>query len=85
MSLYPIPRAESIPSELWEYVNNPVFLAEELTLDVVKARAYYVDNDRGDTPGWRMDFNVLYRDVVVDVNIKGISPEQVWEMFADLE
>ena len=80
MSLYPIPLAESVPKELWDYVNNPVFLAQEFTLDVIKARAYYVNNDRGDNPGWRMDFSVLYGDVVVRVNIKGASPEQVWEM-----
>ena len=84
LSLYPIPRAESIPKELWECVNNPVFPAEELTLDVIKARAFYVDNDRGDTPGWCMDFSVLYGDVVVRVDIKGASPEQVWEMFTEI-
>ena len=82
LSLYPIPRASSIPKELWDYVNNPIFLAKELTLDIIKTRAYYVDNDRGDTPGWRMDFGVLYGDVVVRVNAKGATPEQVWEMFA---
>ena len=82
MSLYPIPLVESVPKELWEYVNNPVFLAEELTLDVVNARAIYAGNDRGDSSGWRIDFSVLYGDVVVRANIKGATPEQVWEMFA---
>ena len=80
LSLYPIPRYESVPSEFREYVDHPVFLAEELTLDVIKARSYYVDNDRGDTPGWRIDFNVLYGDILVSVNTKGISQEQVWDM-----
>lgn len=80
LSLYPIPRADSVPIELREYVDNPVFLADELTLDVIQKRAYQVD-DGGDTSGWRMDFSVLYDDVLVGVNMKGVSPEQVWEMF----
>jgi hypothetical protein len=84
MALYSIPFAESVPRELREYVDNPVFLAEELTLDAVKARAFWVDNDRGDTPGWRMRFSVLYGDIVVEVNIKGATPEQVWEILAGL-
>jgi len=82
MSLYPIPWAESIPTELWDYVLNPVFRIDELTLDIIKARAYYVENDQGDTPNWRMAFSVLYDNVIVRVNIKGVTPEQVWEMFA---
>ena len=85
MALYSIPLAESVPRELREYVDNPVFLAEELTLDAVKARAFWIDNDRGDTPGWHMRFSVLYGDIVVEVNIKGATPEQVWEMLAGIK
>ena len=84
LSLYPIPRYESVPREYREYVNNPVFRAEELSFDVIQSRAYYVDNDIGDTPGWRMEFSVLYGDVVVSVRLKGVSPEHAWEMFAGL-
>ena len=84
MSLYPIPWAQSVPSELQEYVHNPVFPADKLTLDIIKARAYYVDIDRGDAPGWRMDFNVLYDETVISVNIIGMSPEEVWELFTGL-
>ncbi|MDR0272933.1 MAG: hypothetical protein LBI27_06415 [Clostridiales bacterium] len=81
MELYPIPWADSVPTELRDYVLNPVFRAEDLTLDIIQARAYWVDTDRSDTPGWRMRFSVLYGDAVVEVNVKGASPEQVWEMF----
>ena len=84
MSRYPIPWADSVPDELREYVSNPVFLAEDLTLEIVQARAYWVDNDHGDTPGWRMRFSVLSGDVVVEADVKGASPEEVWEMFAGL-
>lgn len=79
MSLYPIPTSDSIPKELWEVVNSPVFLGEELTLDMIKARAYQVE-DSGDTAGWRMQFSVLLDDTVIDVSIKGVSPERVFEM-----
>jgi hypothetical protein len=82
LSLYPIPLADSVPDELWEYVNTPVFLADELSLDIIKARAYQSD-EPGDS-GWRIDFSVLYDDVVVRVNSKGVSPEEVWEIFAVL-
>ena len=81
MSLYPIPWAESVPSELREYVLYPIFWAEDLTFDIVMARAIY---DQGNTPGWQMCFDVLYGDVVISVDIIGMSPEEVWEMLIDL-
>ncbi len=82
LSLYSFPLSDSVPEDLREVVESPVFLAEELTPDIVKARATYVDTDRGDTPGWRMSFTVLIGDVLVDINAKGATPEQVWEMLA---
>ena len=50
LSLYPIPRADSVPGHLREIVDNPVFSIDELTLDTVRARAYEV-SDSGDEPG----------------------------------
>lgn len=77
LSLYPIPRAESVPEELTEIVNDPIFLAEELTLEAVMARAYQVP-DAGDTDGWRMHFSVLYGDILVEVRTKGVEPEWLY-------
>lgn len=77
LSLYPIPRADSVPEELREIVDNPIFLAEELTLEVVQARAYKVQ-DAGDSHGWRMAFSVKYGDIVVEVRSKGIEPDWVY-------
>lgn len=37
LAFYPIPRAESVPGELREIVDNPIFLVDELTLGVVEA------------------------------------------------
>lgn len=78
LSLYPIPRASSVPAELWSIVDNPVFLAEELTLDAVMTRAYKM-NDAGDSDDWRMEFSVKYENVVIEVRTKGVEPEWVYQ------
>lgn len=83
LSLYPIPMADSVPEELREIVEDPIFRIEELTLATVYARAYTV-SDAGDTGGYRMAFSVLYGDVVVKVNAKGVSPEWVYEQLSNL-
>jgi len=83
LSLYPIPRADSVPDELREIVDNPIFSAEELTLEAVYCRAYKVD-DAGDTDGWRMIFSVKYGDVIVSVSTKGVEPEWLYQQIVDL-
>ncbi len=83
LSLYPIPRAESVPEELWEIVDNPIFDADELTLETVYKRAYKVD-EAGDVDGWRMAFSVKYGDVIVEVRTKGIEPEWVYQQLRSL-
>lgn len=83
LSLYPIPRAESVPDELREIVDNPIFPAEELTIDAVWARAYK-SGETGDSEGWRMAFSVKYEDVLVEVRTKGVDPEWVYQQLADL-
>ena len=83
LSLYPIPRADSVPDELREIVDNPIFEAEELTLEAVYCRAYKVD-DAGDTDGWRMRFSVKYGDVIVSISTKGVEPEWVYQQLVNL-
>lgn len=78
LSLYPIPRADSVPDELREIVDNPIFEAKELTPEAVYCRAYKV-NDAGDTDGWRMRFSVKYGDVIVSVSAKGVEPEWLYQ------
>lgn len=78
MSLYPIPLCDSVPEELRQIVDHPIFSIDELTQDVVNRRACYV-NDSGDTPGPRMSFGVLYGEVLVEVTTKGVSPEWLYE------
>lgn len=83
LSLYPIPRASSVPKELREIVDNPIFTAEELTLDAVWARAYKT-GETGDGSGWRMAFSVKYGDSIVEVRTKGVDPEWVYQQLVDL-
>ena len=77
LSLYPIPRASSVPDELREIVDNPIFDAGELTMDAVWARAYKI-GESDDSSGWRMAFSVRYGDIIVEVRTKGVDPEWVY-------
>ena len=83
LSRYPIPRADSVPDELREIVNDPIFEAEELTLEAVYCRAYKV-SDAGDTDGWRMRFSVRFGDVIVSVSAKGVEPEWIYQQLFHL-
>ena len=79
LSLYPIPWADSVPNELFQYVMNPVFLAEELTLDVVNTRLV-LTRGCGDSVSGQMNFSVLSGDILICVDVSGMSPEQVYAM-----
>jgi len=79
LSLYPIPRAESVPAELHDIVNDPVFRIDELTFEAVMARMYTVE-DTGDSQGYRCFFSVLYGDIIVNVGGKGVDPQWIFDM-----
>lgn len=80
LALYPIPRADSIPRELIEIVDNPIFNEKDLTTNTVYTRAYKSNETGDDISGYRMCFSVLYDDVVVKVNVKGSTPEAIFNM-----
>lgn len=84
LGLYSFPLADSVPIELFQIVDHPIFQGNELTLDAVKRRAYTV-RDTGDTTGKRMNFGVLYGDILVEVSSKGISPEWLYEKLSGLD
>lgn len=84
LALYPIPRADSVPDELRQIVDNPIFLIDELTLDTVRARSYEV-SDSGDEQGSRMRFSVLYGDTLVELNVKGATPEAMFEILQQIK
>ena len=83
LSRYPIPRADSVPEEMREIVDDPIFDAQELTLESVYRRAYKVQ-DTGDTDGWRMRFSVRYGDVLISINSKGVEPEWLFDQLIRL-
>lgn len=84
LALYPIPHAESVPEDLREIVDDPIFIIDDLTLDAVKARAYEVQ-DAGDISGPRMSFSVLYGDTLIKLYVKGASPESVFDMLMQIK
>jgi len=79
LSLYTIPFAESVPTELSQFVMNPVFLAHELTHDAIQSRAL---DSRGSI---QMNFGILFGDVVVYISVTDISPDEVWELIIDIK
>lgn len=84
LSLYPIPRADSVPEQLREIVNDPIFLAEELTLEAVQARTYTVEDAGEGGTSCRMNFSVKYGDCVVTVWSKGIEPQWLYDQLTQL-
>ena len=88
-----------IPDDYWFTVHEPVFLAEELTLEVVQARVrewnsmiqaaeWYEDIDEADlvmlVPRHEISFSVLFGDVIVSVRAEEVSPEDIWAMFEEI-
>lgn len=85
LRLYEIPLAESVPREYWESVNNPVFAAEDLSLEAIESRMISGTGDSGDTDTPRGNFSVLYSDgVLVEFSGRGTA-EEIWNMFEGLE
>ena len=88
LSLYPIPRADTVPKELYEVVDNPIFDIEDITYDVIMKRAYSVE-DSGDTDSLRMKFTVCYHLgenglYFVEVNSKGADPFWILETLRNI-
>lgn len=84
LSRYPIPRADSVPEELREIVDRPIFNGAELTLEAVQRRAYTVE-DSGDSQGPRLSFGVRYGDMVVELSAKGVDPAWVYQQLQQIE
>lgn len=81
--LYEIPYGETVPAEFRETFFNPVFAAEDLSLEIVSSRLRSY-NDSGDTDTPRGNFDILYPDgILLSFNGRG-TPEEVWNMFTDL-
>jgi hypothetical protein len=53
-------------------------------MEMVQTRAYEV-SDAGDESGYRMHFSVLYGETLVEINVKGATPEAVFEMLQQIK
>lgn len=81
--LYDVPYGETVPREYWQTFDNPVFAAEDLSLEIIKSRMKSYD-DKGDTDTPRGNFSVLYEDgVLIRFSGRG-TPEEIWEMFCSI-
>ncbi len=79
LSLYPIPRADSVPEALREIVDDPIFEAADLTQSVVDART-----DTGDEGYDCLNFSVKYGELLVTVRAKGVAPAWVYAQLCAL-
>lgn len=88
INLYSIPWAESVPDEImFGGFQNPVFRAEDLTEEIVAARARWEDQDAGDTDGWRYSqFGVWYGQagILVEYHPRGIDPADLYALIAQV-
>lgn len=79
LSLYPIPRAETVPEHLQTVVDDPIFDLAELTWDVVQARCWEV-YDRGDDGGMvRLNVTVRLGELLISVRAKGVDPRWIYD------
>ncbi len=78
---YSIPWAASVPDEvMFGGFQDPVFRAEELTPEIIAARAFQIDQDLGDTAGWRYAaFSVWHGEegILVHYDGKGPTPQEL--------
>lgn len=81
--LYEVPYGETVPREYRQTFDNPVFAAEDFSLEIVESRMKSYD-DQGDTDTPRGTFYVLYPDgVLVRFSGRGTAKE-IWEMFCSM-
>ena len=81
---YAIPWADTMPEQLRETLERPLFSAEGLTLEMVQKRCYSLD-DRGDSDGVRCHFSIRFSDgVVVEIRTKGLAAEEVFQLIQEM-
>lgn len=80
---YEIPYEITVPSEYVETFQNPIFLWEDMSLEIVKSRMKSVE-DAGDTDTPRGSFSVLYTEgVLLYFNGRG-TVEEIWDMLSSV-
>ena len=82
VSLYAIPWMDTVPDDIINYLQHPVFLAEEMSLEVEQARAHITGRGGWEDP--QMNFSVMFDDAVITIGSSGVTVEQVWEMIVSI-
>ena len=82
-------------SDYWEYIHNPVFLAEEISFEAVSSReSHRVIGIQGAYADYdidmrqviiplniiELDFSILFGNIVVEIRTVGLIAQQVWDM-----
>lgn len=79
VGLYEIPYGDTVPAKYREVFSDPLFAAEDMSLEVVSSRMRSV-SDAGDTNTPRGNFSVLFPNgVVLRFNGRGTA-EEIWNM-----
>lgn len=82
LRLYTIPYADSVPAELAQVVEAPVFQAEEITTAVLEARLL-PSQESGDEKTSQGSFSVQYGETLVDYYCVNLSPEEMNQIIVD--
>lgn len=82
--LYEIPYAGTVPDAYREVFQNPVFAAEDLSEEIVRARMKAVA-DAGDTDTPRGNFSVYYEEGILLRFSGDGAPEEIWDMFQSMK
>lgn len=74
LRLYEIPWCDIVPEEYLQTISNPVFLAEDVTWEVMQAR----EQQNTDSGTSRFQFEILYPDGVSVRYMANITAEELW-------
>ena len=78
VNLYTIPWMDSVPNDIIDYLSSPVFLAQEMSLDIVQARTLY--SGRNGTLNPSINFNVMFDGIIIQIGSLGVTAEEIWRM-----
>lgn len=76
LRLYPVPRGDSIPDAYWDSVQDPIFRAEDVTRELLEARADFIA-DEGKT---HFQFQILHAEGVLVQYSLDLSLTELWAM-----
>ena len=83
LGLYTLPLADSVPEELFQTVDRPIFRWEELTQEAVERRVMSLPGD-GEGITTRINLGVLYDGILVEVTAKGVTPQWLYRQLAGI-